>query len=92
MLVPICAVPVNRRRNCSAFSKSGITTAENATVGGWCRCKDEGGTRNVSGDASNCDFAYINAKGACEDTCENMGGVDLFECCYCSGDSGFCSC
>ena len=60
------------------------------TVNGWCKCKDEGGTRTVSGDASGAtaDECCMNAMNAMKDDCvtlcANLGGRDKSEPCICS--------
>lgn len=68
------------------------------TANGWCKCKDEGGTRTASGDSSgtNTVECCVNAKDklreACDAICVNIGGRDKYEPCICSADPDLYEC
>lgn len=100
MRLPLLGRGAERQRNAS----KGIELARVAlsdidcTVNGWCKCKDEGGTRTVSGDSSGatavecCVDAKDNMRDECDATCANIGGRDKYQPCTCSADPDLYQC
>jgi hypothetical protein len=80
-------------------SNSGVGPSDvDCTVNGWCKCKDEGGTRTASGDGTGasemdcCMDAVDKMKANCDAICVGIGGRDKYEPCNCSAVADLWDC
>ena len=100
MRLPLLGRGAERKFNASTGIELPRMTSSDTdcTVNGWCKCKDEGGTRTVSGDSSGattvecCVNAMEKMRDECDAVCANIGGRDKYQPCICSADPDLYQC